>query len=96
MIYSIQLENFAWQTTFPGSNRLRILWNLVHLLGYEKNWNEMNLKKNYPEKLMKFDNFSTKSPTNPIQFLHALAASTVQSRQFFKSTLAEQLFEWKN
>jgi hypothetical protein len=28
-----------------------------------------------------------------IQFLHALAASTVQSRQFFESTLPEQLFE---
>jgi hypothetical protein len=53
----------------------------------------MNLKKNYSEKLMKFDNFSTKSTTNPIQFLHALAASTVQSRQFFESTLTEQLFE---
>ncbi len=31
-----------------------------------------------------------------MQFLHALAASTVQSSQFFKSTLPEQLFELKN
>jgi hypothetical protein len=31
-----------------------------------------------------------------MQFLHALAASTVQSRQFFESTLPEQLFELKN
>ncbi len=30
------------------------------------------------------------------QILHALAASTVQSRQFFASTLQEQLFELKN
>jgi hypothetical protein len=28
--------------------------------------------------------------------LHALAASCVQSRQFFASTLTEQLFEFKN
>jgi hypothetical protein len=28
--------------------------------------------------------------------LHALAASCVQSRQFFGSTLPEQLFEFKN
>jgi hypothetical protein len=28
-----------------------------------------------------------------IQFWHALAASTVQNRQFFESTLPEQLFE---
>jgi hypothetical protein len=28
-----------------------------------------------------------------IQFLHALAASTVQSHQFFESMLPEQLFE---
>jgi hypothetical protein len=27
---------------------------------------------------------------------HTLAASTVQSRQWFESTLPEQLFEWKN
>ena len=30
------------------------------------------------------------------QILHALAASCVQSRQFFASTLREQLFELKN
>jgi hypothetical protein len=30
------------------------------------------------------------------QVLHALAASCVQSRQFFASTLREQLFELKN
>jgi hypothetical protein len=30
------------------------------------------------------------------QFLHALAASCMQSRQFFASTLREQLFELKN
>jgi hypothetical protein len=30
-----------------------------------------------------------------IQVLHTLAASTVQSRQFFESTLPEQLFEYK-
>jgi hypothetical protein len=29
------------------------------------------------------------------QILHALAASSVQSRQFFASTLPEQLFELK-
>jgi hypothetical protein len=45
----------------------------------------MNLKKNYSEKLMKFDNFSTKRPTNPIKFLPALAAGTVQSRHFLKA-----------
>jgi hypothetical protein len=28
-----------------------------------------------------------------IQILHALAASCMQSRQFFESTLPEQLFE---
>jgi hypothetical protein len=31
-----------------------------------------------------------------MQTLHALAASCVQSRQFFPSTLREQLFELKN
>jgi hypothetical protein len=31
-----------------------------------------------------------------MQTLHALAASCVQSRQFFASTLREQLFELKN
>jgi hypothetical protein len=31
-----------------------------------------------------------------MQFLHTLAASTVQSCQFFESTLPEQLFELKN
>ncbi len=31
-----------------------------------------------------------------MQTLHALAASYVQSRQFFASTLGEQLFELKN
>jgi hypothetical protein len=31
-----------------------------------------------------------------MQILHALAASTVQSRQFFACTLREQLFEFKN
>ncbi len=31
-----------------------------------------------------------------MQFLHALAASTVQSRQVFASTLPEQLFKLKN
>jgi hypothetical protein len=31
-----------------------------------------------------------------MQILHALAASTVQSRQFFASTLGEQLVELKN
>jgi hypothetical protein len=31
-----------------------------------------------------------------MQALHALAASCVQSRQFFASTLREQLFELKN
>jgi hypothetical protein len=30
------------------------------------------------------------------QVLHAIAASCVQSRQFFASTLREQLFELKN
>ncbi len=30
------------------------------------------------------------------QILHMLAASCVQSRQFFASTLREQLFELKN
>jgi hypothetical protein len=30
------------------------------------------------------------------QILHALVASCVQSRQFFVSTLQEQLFEYKN
>jgi hypothetical protein len=30
------------------------------------------------------------------QILHALATSCVQSRQFFASTLREQLFEYKN
>jgi hypothetical protein len=30
------------------------------------------------------------------QLLHALAASCVQSRQFFVSTLREKLFELKN
>jgi hypothetical protein len=30
------------------------------------------------------------------QFLHALAASCVQSCQFFESPLPEQLFELKN
>jgi hypothetical protein len=30
------------------------------------------------------------------QILHALAASSVQSRQFFASTLPEQLIELKN
>ncbi len=32
----------------------------------------------------------------PKQILHVLAASCVQSRQFFASTLREQLFEVKN
>jgi hypothetical protein len=31
-----------------------------------------------------------------MQTLHVLAASCVQSRQFFASTLREQLFELKN
>jgi hypothetical protein len=31
-----------------------------------------------------------------VLFLHALAARTAQSRQFFESTLPEQLFELKN
>ncbi len=31
-----------------------------------------------------------------MQILHALVASCVQSRQFFASTLREQLFELKN
>jgi hypothetical protein len=31
-----------------------------------------------------------------MQFKHPLSASTVQSRQFFESTLPEQLFEFKN
>jgi hypothetical protein len=31
-----------------------------------------------------------------MQILHGLAASPVQSRQFFASTLREQLFEFKN
>jgi hypothetical protein len=31
-----------------------------------------------------------------MQYLHALAASTVQSRQLFESTLPEQFFELKN
>jgi hypothetical protein len=31
-----------------------------------------------------------------MQFLHALAASIVQSRQVFASTLPEQLFKLKN
>jgi hypothetical protein len=31
-----------------------------------------------------------------MQTLHALAASCVQSRQFFASTLQEQLYELKN
>jgi hypothetical protein len=31
-----------------------------------------------------------------MQTLHALAASCVQSHQFFASTLREQLFEFKN
>jgi hypothetical protein len=31
-----------------------------------------------------------------MQILHELAASTVQSRQFFASTLQEQLFESQN
>jgi hypothetical protein len=31
-----------------------------------------------------------------MQTLHALVASCVQSRQFFASTLREQLFELKN
>jgi hypothetical protein len=31
-----------------------------------------------------------------MQILHALAARTVQSRQFFACTLQEQLFELKN
>jgi hypothetical protein len=31
-----------------------------------------------------------------LQTLHALAASCMQSRQFFVSTLQEQLFELKN
>jgi hypothetical protein len=34
--------------------------------------------------------------TSHMQTLHALAASCVQSRQFFASTLQEQLFELKN
>jgi hypothetical protein len=34
--------------------------------------------------------------TSSMQTLHALAASCVQSRQFFASTLQEQLFELKN
>ncbi len=31
-----------------------------------------------------------------MQTLHALEASSMQSRQFFESTLQEQLFEFKN
>jgi hypothetical protein len=31
-----------------------------------------------------------------MHFLPALAARTIQSRQFFESTLLEQLFELKN
>ncbi len=31
-----------------------------------------------------------------MQFLHTLAASTVQSRQFFESMLPDKLFELKN
>jgi hypothetical protein len=31
-----------------------------------------------------------------MQKLHALAASCMQSRQFFESTLGEKLFELKN
>ncbi len=34
--------------------------------------------------------------TSRMQILHVLAASFVQSRQFFASTLREQLFELKN
>jgi hypothetical protein len=34
--------------------------------------------------------------TSRMQTLHALAASCMQSRQFFASTLREQLFELKN
>jgi hypothetical protein len=34
--------------------------------------------------------------TSHMQTLHALAASCVQCRQFFASTLREQLFELKN
>jgi hypothetical protein len=33
---------------------------------------------------------------SPMQTLHALVASCLQSRQFFASTLQEQLFELKN
>ncbi len=35
-------------------------------------------------------------PTSRMQILHALAASPVQSRQYFASTLREQLYELKN
>jgi hypothetical protein len=41
------------------------------------------------------DAFYMRLAASRMQLLHALAASCVQSRQFFESTLREQIFELK-
>jgi hypothetical protein len=74
----------------PVAGKFRSILFMLHATGGQVGTICMRLHDGH------LDTICLRLAASRMHFLHPLAASTLQSRQFFESTLPEQLFELKN